>query len=276
MDFNAVNMSFREFFEAQVADISKLQGQSPFHLQQRRQGMLAPKDPIKRFAASTPNVGDLHIVWITGMWSGKIPGTGNYGALLKPLGYNIQTVNTKANVFAATAGRLAHGFAAPALLQRYGQAHIEKNKDLYRGKVEEKPDIIIGSSQGGAIALSLASEHPEVPMLLVCPAWRIFHVQPTHLHPDSIIVHGLYDKEVPIADSEYLAKKFNIPLFVTEDGHIIRKGFWQIIKALNIISSKVIRKKPQEQEPQWQGVTGLGSQGQQSQQMMQPQTNVSL
>lgn len=256
----AVNMSFREFFEAQTVDIDKLQGQSPFHLQMRKQGLVAPKDPIRRFSASTPNVSDLNIVWITGMWSGKIPGTGNYGALLKPLGYNIQTVNTKGNLFAATAGRLTHGWS-PAIIQSYGQAHIEKNKELYRDKVEDKPDIIIGSSQGGAIALSLASEHPEVPMLLVCPAWRIFNVQPTHLHPDSIIVHGLYDKEVPISDSEYLAKKFNVPLLVTEDGHIIRKGFWQIIKALNIISSKVIRKKPQEQQPQqqqWQGVTRQG------------------
>jgi len=264
-------MNFKEFFEAQVADIAKLQGQNPYHLAMRKQGLVAPKDPIRSFAASAPSVSDLNIVWITGMWSGRIPGTGNYGALLKPLGYNIKTVNTKANIFAAGAGRLAHGFNVPKALQNFGQAHIEKNKELYRNKVDGTPDIIIGSSQGGAIALSLAAEHPEVPMLLLCPAWKIFHVQPNHLNPESIIVHGINDREVPIADSEYLAKRFSVPLFITEDGHIIRQGFWQVIKALNIISSKVVKRKAQEQQQQqgWQGVTGLGQQPQQ--QMMQPQ-----
>lgn len=269
MDFKDQNldMNFREFVEAQATDIVKLRGQNPF-FSRRQQGLLSPKDPLNTYAAEEPNTGDLNVVWITGMWSGKMPGTGNYGPLLKSLGYNIRTVATKANVFAASAGRLLHGFQAPQFLKNFGQAHIEKNKEIYRSKVDESPDVIIGSSQGGAVALSLAPEHPEVPMLLICPAWRVFHVQPTHINPNSIIVHGMYDREVPISDSEYLAKKFNIPLFVTEDGHIIKQGFWQIVKALKIITGKVAKQKgakvPQAVQTQqmvqpqqnWQGVTG--------------------
>ena len=267
---NALSMNFREFVEAQATDIVKLKGQAPF-MSRRQQGVLSPNDPLHRFAPEESNVSDLNIVWITGMWSGKFPGTGNYGPLLKSLGYNVQTVGTKASVLAASAGRLLHGMGAPQFLKNMGQAHIERNKDIYRDKVDQTPDIIIGSSQGGAVALSLANELPQVPMLLICPAWRVFHVQPTHINPDSIIVHGLYDREVPIGDSEYLAKKFNIPLFVTEDSHIIKKGFWQIIKALKIISGKVAKQKTAQTaqtqlvktqaltQPQqgWQGVTGL-------------------
>ncbi len=241
-------MDFRAFVETQLADIERLPGQTPFNLAMRSQGKLTPTDPIQNFRAQNPNVGNLNIVWITGMWSGKIPGTGNYAPLFKSLGYNIRTVSTKGNVFTAGIGRLTHGWT-PNFLKLMGQAHIEKNKGIYRQSAQNNPnpDIIIGSSQGGAIALSLAGEHPEVPMLLVCPAWRIFHVDPTTLNSNSIIVHGAYDKEVPIEDSEYLSKKFNVPLFITQDGHIIKKGFWQIVRGLQAISSKVLAKKASEQ-----------------------------
>lgn len=233
-------MTFAEFFEAQDT-IERLKGQSPY-LAIRKKGVLAKGDPLHQFAM--PTIKDLNIVWITGMWSGMIPGTGNYGALLKPLGYNIRTVKTKAAPLIAGLGRIGNELDwTPNFIKNAGQQHIEKNRIQSKKEMSNKsPDIIVGSSQGGAIALSMASDHPDVPMLLICPAWRIFHITPTYINPNSIIVHGVHDHDVPIEDSQYLSKKFGIPLIPTDDGHIIIKGFFQIVKALQTISNRVLKQ----------------------------------
>ncbi|MDZ4851513.1 MAG: hypothetical protein SGI77_19660 [Pirellulaceae bacterium] len=39
---------------------------------------------------------------------------------------------------------------------------------------EHRPDVIVGSSRGGAIAVNIANG--ETPLVLLCPAWKI-HVE---------------------------------------------------------------------------------------------------
>lgn len=63
------------------------------------------------------------------------------------------------------------------------------------------PDIIVGSSRGGAVALSINSG--GTPLVLLCPAWKRWRVV-CRLKPNSVILHSRADAVIPFADSEEL------------------------------------------------------------------------
>jgi hypothetical protein len=87
-----------------------------------------------------------------------------------------------------------------------------------------RPDVVVGSSRGGALALHLASG--ETPLVFLCPAWRKFAPgvkttlgpdgrpampagvasRPPIAKPGSIILHSRADDVVPFADSEELLR----------------------------------------------------------------------
>lgn len=202
----------------------------------RRQGILEPNDPINQYKTND----SINVVWITGMWSGIVPGTGKYKELLSPLGYNIQVVKTLANMKAAGLGRIVrHLPILNTLHKKIADPHVQKNQDKVLGEMgDNTPDIIIGSSQGGAIALSVANKYQDVPMVLLCPAWKIFGVHPTYINPQSVIIHGIADIEVPIQDSIELSKMFNVKLIKTPDGHIMSYGLSILVNQLHNLAVK--------------------------------------
>lgn len=212
--------------------------------QSRKQGVLKTNDPLRTF--QRPDINDVNIVWITGMWSGRIPGTGNYSELLKPLGFNVKVVKTMADVISAGLGRIARHLGNNYITnyqQQRAAKHVAANQEKVSQEMGEMiPDIIVGSSQGGAIAISIAPRFPNTPMLLVAPAWKIFNVQPTTINKNSIIIHGARDLEVPYEDSVELSEILGIPLVKTSDGHIIIKGFWQIVQQLSRLATGVLKK----------------------------------
>lgn len=214
----------------------------------RSKGIVKQNDPINQFKT---NNSDINIVWITGMWSSIFPGTGNYSSLLKPLGYNIQVVKTLADMKSAGLGRIVRHlpFLNP-LHQKWAQPHVAKNQEKVLGEIgDSEPDVIIGSSQGGAIALSIAPRFKDAPMLLLCPAWKIFGVNPTYLNSSSSIIHGIHDVEVPLEDSIELSKKFGVPLIKTEDGHIMNHGISILLNQLyNLTQNLVLLKNKKMKE----------------------------
>jgi len=66
-----------------------------------------------------------------------------------------------------------------------------------------QPDVIVGSSRGGAVAMNIDSKN--TPLLLLCPAWKRWGTV-RKLKLNSVILHSREDEVIPFADSEELAK----------------------------------------------------------------------
>jgi len=67
-----------------------------------------------------------------------------------------------------------------------------------------KPDVVVGSSRGGAVAMALVVG--AVKLVLLCPAWRKFGNVRT-VKPGSVILHSRGDDIVPFEDSEELLRR---------------------------------------------------------------------
>lgn len=70
------------------------------------------------------------------------------------------------------------------------------------------PDVIVGSSRGGAVAVNMQSGH--TPLVLMCPAWRNWGTATT-VKPNTIILHSRQDDVIPFADSEELIANSGLP-----------------------------------------------------------------
>jgi predicted esterase YcpF (UPF0227 family) len=62
-----------------------------------------------------------------------------------------------------------------------------------------KPEVIVGSSRGGALAMNIKSS--DAKLVLLCPAWKKWGVAKT-LRADSVILHSRADDERTDPDSE--------------------------------------------------------------------------
>lgn len=71
-----------------------------------------------------------------------------------------------------------------------------------------QPDLVIGSSRGGAVAMSI--ESGRTPLLLLCPAWKRWGTART-VKPATIILHSGRDDVVPLADSQELLANSGLP-----------------------------------------------------------------
>jgi pimeloyl-ACP methyl ester carboxylesterase len=72
----------------------------------------------------------------------------------------------------------------------------------------ESPDVVAGSSMGGAVAMNIDSG--EVPLVLVCPAWRHWGAART-VKPNTILLHSRQDETIDFADSEALVRASDLP-----------------------------------------------------------------
>src|SRR5438874_6979982 len=76
---------------------------------------------------------------------------------------------------------------------RIAQAEFDKHR----------PQVVVGSSRGGAVAMSIDSG--EAKLVLLCPAWKKYGTATT-VKSDTVILHSRADDVVPFADSEELAR----------------------------------------------------------------------
>lgn len=89
---------------------------------------------------------------------------------------------------------------------RIAQAEFDKHQ----------PQVIVGSSRGGAIAMNMKSG--DARLVLLCPAWKKYGTATT-AKPSSVILHSRTDDVVPFADSEELAKKTGATLIEVGNDH---------------------------------------------------------
>lgn len=73
---------------------------------------------------------------------------------------------------------------------------------------KHKPDVVVGSSRGGALAMNLNSG--DTPLVLLCPAWKKYGTAKT-VKPNTVILHSQADDVIPFADSEELVKNSDLP-----------------------------------------------------------------
>lgn len=71
-----------------------------------------------------------------------------------------------------------------------------------------QPEVVVGSSRGGAVALNLRSG--ATPLVLLCPAWRRWGDART-AKPGTVLLHSRHDDVVPFADSEELVRNSGLP-----------------------------------------------------------------
>ena len=81
---------------------------------------------------------------------------------------------------------------------RIAQAEFDKHQ----------PQVIVGSSRGGAVAVNISSG--EAKLVLLCPPWKKYGTART-IKADIVILHSKADEVVPFADSEELVRNSRLP-----------------------------------------------------------------
>jgi len=96
---------------------------------------------------------------------------------------------------------LGYGVLTPRLSDWSFRRAVRSAQDAYD---EFQPDVIVGSSRGGAVAMALARS--DVPLVLLAPAWRWCGVEPL-IQARTTIIHSPSDKLVSISDSRELCRR---------------------------------------------------------------------
>jgi fermentation-respiration switch protein FrsA (DUF1100 family) len=71
-----------------------------------------------------------------------------------------------------------------------------------------RPQVVVGSSRGGAVAMNIYSGPAR--LVLLCPAWKHWGTANT-VKPGTVILHSRGDDVVPYADSEELIRISRMP-----------------------------------------------------------------
>jgi hypothetical protein len=110
------------------------------------------------------------------------------------------------------------GGVKPTYLKDHGHEVINPSLDdddfeaaVRTGQAEydcHRPDVVIGSSRGGAVAMNIQSG--STPLVLLCPAWKKWGYVKT-LKPNSLILHSTQDDVVPIENSVELIHNSHLP-----------------------------------------------------------------
>jgi alpha-beta hydrolase superfamily lysophospholipase len=71
-----------------------------------------------------------------------------------------------------------------------------------------RPQVVVGSSRGGAVAMNIDSG--DTRLVLLCPAWKKYGTVRT-VKTNTVILHSRADDVVPFADSEELVRVSGLP-----------------------------------------------------------------
>jgi alpha-beta hydrolase superfamily lysophospholipase len=73
---------------------------------------------------------------------------------------------------------------------------------------QHQPQVVVGSSRGGAVAMNINSGKAK--LVLLCPGWKTWGNART-VKPGTVILHSQADDVVSFADSEELVKNSGLP-----------------------------------------------------------------
>ncbi len=124
-------------------------------------------------------------------------------AFLCCLGYNVMTP------------RLSNWFFSRAV----NQAHAAYD--------EFRPDVIVGSSRGGSVAMNMDSD--ETPLVLLAPAWKRWG-KATAVKKKCVVIHSPHDDVVPFEDSVELCEASGSRLIAAGVDH--RLNCWEGRRAM--------------------------------------------
>ena len=79
-----------------------------------------------------------------------------------------------------------------------------------------RPDVVVGSSRGGAVAMNI--DVGRTPLVLIAPAWRNWGTDAT-VALTTLILHSQHDDVVPFEGSRELLRNSGLP-----EGHLIVAG----------------------------------------------------
>jgi hypothetical protein len=121
------------------------------------------------------------------------------------------------------------GGAKPSFLSSHGHDVINPALDdddfdlaVRQAQAEydrHRPDVIVGSSRGGAVAMNL--DAGPTPIVLLCPAWKRWG-SVRSVKPGTVVLHSEADDVIPISDSRELVRVSGLPesaLVVVGDDH---------------------------------------------------------
>src|SRR5436309_5279580 len=83
---------------------------------------------------------------------------------------------------------------------RIAQAEFDKHQ----------PDVVVGSSRGGAVAMNINSG--DAKLVLLCPAWKKWG-SVKKVKSGTVILHSRADDVVPFAESEELLTRSGLPAY---------------------------------------------------------------
>src|SRR5471032_3026412 len=81
---------------------------------------------------------------------------------------------------------------------------------------KHQPNVVVGSSRGGAVAMNINSG--DAKLVLLCPAWKKFSTART-VKPGTGVLHSRADDVIPYAESEELAKNSGAKLIEVGNDH---------------------------------------------------------
>ena len=81
---------------------------------------------------------------------------------------------------------------------------------------KHQPQIVVGSSRGGAVAMNINSDSAK--LVLMCPAWKNWGTA-TKVNPGTVILHSRADDVIPFSHSEELAKASEATLIEVGNDH---------------------------------------------------------
>lgn len=87
-----------------------------------------------------------------------------------------------------------------------------------------QPDLVVGSSRGGAVAMTVDSH--AVPLVLLAPAWKKWG-DCSRVKPGTVILHSARDRVVPVEDSRELLRASGLAgnvLHVVGTDHFLTDG----------------------------------------------------
>ena len=111
---------------------------------------------------------------------------------------------------------LGHDVLNPALLKDDFEASVQIAQKVFDS---ESPDIIVGSSRGGAVAMALKGVN--VKTILIAPAYKKYEITPTHVSKsgDRIVLHSICDNVISVKDSADLVTNCGYQLHVCGADH---------------------------------------------------------
>lgn len=102
-----------------------------------------------------------------------------------------------------------------------------------------QPQVVVGSSRGGAVAMNINSG--DAKLVLLCPAWKKFGTAKI-VKEETAILHSRADDVIPFTDSEELARSSGATLIEVGNDHRLAEP--EPLAAMLRACEVVLERKP--------------------------------